>query len=379
MTPYYFKERGQGLFFIPEVGAICIVVNAQGQYFVMGFLPPIDATYSAQVSPPKQNLSQPADGQTSEQQTSDPAHVSYRSNREGDMVAGDGCLKTRAGNKLKIFTNGNILVSATYLCLRLYSKLENWIHDICVNYMMRTPGGEIQWKNQTGQCEYSRKFKMATTDPMETVKEEIGPSIGVSRRTVQSTVGIVQYKEQINPDGSFTVESMTPMMGGHKITFDATQIKVETTLAGINSITMNASGISIDSSATINVNAFASANVTALGSASITSTGPMSLTSSSALTMTAPVSSMSCLNPAGVNLTTIAGSTNKVVANMPSAPCTDTYTGPYSISGLMGVRIDGFQLPPTPYGVPMLGQMIYSGGYVKVWNGGTWRKLDWHD
>jgi hypothetical protein len=121
---------------------------------------------------------------------------------------------------------------------------------------------------------------MKTADPLETVKEEIGPSIGVSRRTVQSTAGIMQYKEQINPDGSFTVESMTPLMGGHKVTFDATQIKIDTTLAGINSITINATGITVQSSATINLLANAAINLQAVE--------PITLQSDTAVTLISP-------------------------------------------------------------------------------------------
>ena len=282
MTPYYFKERGQGLFFIPEPGAICIVVNAQGQYFVLGFLPPIDATYSAQVSPPKQDLTQPANQQSGTSEVSDPAHVSYRSNREGDMVAGDACLKTRAGNKLKLFTNGNILVSATYLCLRLYSKLENWIHDVCVNYLLRTPGGEVQWHNQTTGCEYTRQFKMRISDVAETVREDIGPSIGVCKRTVQTVAKVPKFTEHIDGNGNVTVfiagnnevaitgNDALAVTGNQEIAIQKDKNEV---IVGASTLIVNGPSYTVTATA---------------GGISISSTGPLALQSDTEIQLTSP-------------------------------------------------------------------------------------------
>ena len=142
MSPYFFREKGQGAYFIPEVGAQCIVCFAYGQPFILGFLPPVDS--DTQVTTATEDLGSDVGTQPTAPTDPQPAPpTSYRNNRDGDMLPGDFCFLTRAKNKLKIFTNGNILVQASTLCMRIYSKLSSFITDYCVNYIMNTPGGQI--------------------------------------------------------------------------------------------------------------------------------------------------------------------------------------------------------------------------------------------
>lgn len=213
LSPYFYREKGQGAYFIPEVGAQCLVAETYGSYIILGFLPPVDV---AQVNEnittlETENL---MNDYSSGYQIGEPttnvnlAKMSYRSNREGDMLQGDYCFKTRAGNKTKIFSNGNILLEATKLCTRIYSKLRNWIFDICVNWLFRTPGGEISWTNDddTGDSNYKRQFKNRVDEDDPIYIEDIGKDAAHYKRTVQDG-GSEVYSEHIAPDGTQT-ESM---------------------------------------------------------------------------------------------------------------------------------------------------------------------------
>ncbi|KKN31760.1 hypothetical protein LCGC14_0820750 [marine sediment metagenome] len=155
MAPYYSFRRGHGIFQIPEVGSMCVVTRTQSDWIVVGFLPPsdIDATLGNEgddASTGTQNLNDQFLGQVAaikkniankkKQKEGPPGRHSFRSGREGDMIPGDGCVKTIAGNKIKWFTNGNILFESSSLCQRIMSKLKNTIIDICTSYNLLTPG-----------------------------------------------------------------------------------------------------------------------------------------------------------------------------------------------------------------------------------------------
>lgn len=220
LSPYFFRERGQGAYFIPEVGAQCLVCNAYGQYFILGYLPPVDpeSSVGAEVT---DNLSNQA-GTTTQSSENNEIISSYRNNRDGDMLPGDYCLMTRARNRIKMFTNGNILVEATKLCMRLYSKLRNWVTDLCVNYTMMTPGGKIEFTNdeETQATNYRREVKQKVDDDNPSFVETVGDGAGVYKRVIQTTAGTVKYTEHIDEDGNVTLEAEGNMT--IKVTGDVT-------------------------------------------------------------------------------------------------------------------------------------------------------------
>jgi hypothetical protein len=298
MSPYFCKEKGQGAYFIPETGAQCLVCYAYGQPFVLGFLPSIDSQSSGETS--IDNLSLEA-GKLQQQQNStgvptslipqagvamqavqgtmgaanqataaaqaysappQPDPTSYRNNRDGDMLPGDYCLSTRARNRIKIFTNGNVLVEASKLCMRIYSKLMNWITDYCVNYTMNTPGGIISFTNDTisGATNYKREISLNVADELPAFVEEIGTDGAVAKRTVSQGA----FVEQINADGSITLTGLT----------------------GACTIKMESSGITIQTTADVNITATGNAKVNASGSAEVTAAGSAKLQAGGVVTIT---------------------------------------------------------------------------------------------
>jgi hypothetical protein len=211
LNQYFYKEKGQGVYAIPETGAQCIVANALGQRFVLGYLPPVDPVEidRSVTGRETEDLSEEyVEGKRFAQSEEDEniRSMSYRCNREEDMLPGDYCMKTRAGNKVKVFSNGNILAEATKLCTRIYSALKNWIFDICVNYLLRTPGGEIRWTNAVGsnQTDYRRLIKQKVTDKKHSFTELIGHDAKVYERTIRDKDDSTErFREHIQDDGEW--------------------------------------------------------------------------------------------------------------------------------------------------------------------------------
>lgn len=134
---YVNGERGQGSYFMPEEGARCLVA----------YFRPINPSAGAPIDPSWVIIGFFADGDPM------PAYMGksdvpydYSENceklSEGDVVAG----KTRAGNKVILYDGGVTVITATDICKRVYSSLQNWIRDRCENYEFIGSGGEIRWK-----------------------------------------------------------------------------------------------------------------------------------------------------------------------------------------------------------------------------------------
>lgn len=223
MSPYFFKEFGQGAYFMPEAGARCLVGQTMDDYFIFGFLPPLDQNFidADAEKKPTQNLGAQFTNEARAKLKRAPGQdvvgdrtKSYRSSREGDMLPGDYCLKTRAFNKFKLFNNGNILMEASKLCFRIWTQLKNWMMDICVNYLLKTPGGEIRWTNNDvdNQSDLRKEVKRLVTDEFSSYIELIGWDSNTYRRMVtnryqREIVGEVflpeHFFEQIREDGDW--------------------------------------------------------------------------------------------------------------------------------------------------------------------------------
>jgi hypothetical protein len=161
MSLYYNPVNGHGAFQMPEPDSPCVILWITPSYpIIMGFLPVPDTAGSnrdVEQSPVVDDLNKPLfdrsqealskAGNTSNEgsfgaqaQTGDPGRLSFRMNREADMLPGDGVLKTKRGNKFKYFSNGTLLAQSTNLCLTLWQPLENKRTQISINNEEIMPG-----------------------------------------------------------------------------------------------------------------------------------------------------------------------------------------------------------------------------------------------
>ena len=146
-SPYFHYMNCEGIYVMPEVGAMCWVCKpSDGRFstpFVIGFQAPFD----------------------------DKA-VGYRAGRP-QMNPGDIMMKTRDENFIILRRGGVVQIGATPTAQRMFIPVRNFIKDFCENYQLFTFGGEMTWttarteETTTGDAltTFALKAKEKANDP----------------------------------------------------------------------------------------------------------------------------------------------------------------------------------------------------------------------
>lgn len=174
-SPYLHYNNGEGIYTVPEVGAICIVAlpSDSSPPFVLSFLMPHTFVDSGTTDAPNG---------VSQQQGGPPQFAtgaSFDGGRKSPKL-GDIALKTRDGNFLILHRGGVLQIGATELAQRIYIPLENLITDISENYVHHNAGGSVRWGLQEGPSrahvpsEYMHTFRVLADDAAADVRVLIG-------------------------------------------------------------------------------------------------------------------------------------------------------------------------------------------------------------
>lgn len=119
MSPYFHFAGGEGIYVMPEVGALVwVCIPSSGQ-----FAPPFILGYQA---PFQESLS------------------NFRSGRQ-NMSPGDLMFRTRDGNFIALRRGGVVQIGSTSVAQRMYLPIRNFIKDFCENYSLSCFGGELTW------------------------------------------------------------------------------------------------------------------------------------------------------------------------------------------------------------------------------------------
>lgn len=138
-NPYLHFTGGEGIYFMPEVGAKCLVCRASDSPpFVMSFI----TTFERNESPTDEDSQAERDLQEGQEQAN--SNVNFSAGRP-DLQQGDIVLRTRDGNTIWLRRGGVVEIGATAISKRIYIPLLNYIRDICENYAMFTFGGDLSW------------------------------------------------------------------------------------------------------------------------------------------------------------------------------------------------------------------------------------------
>jgi hypothetical protein len=117
MTPYCHQNQGEGVSFMPEVGATCWICSPSEEgreSFVLGF-------------------------------TMVDEGGSYRGGRDL-LNPGDLNFKTRDGNFVTLRRGGIVQIGSTPICQRVFLPIRNIIQDYAENYELHTPAGDMTWE-----------------------------------------------------------------------------------------------------------------------------------------------------------------------------------------------------------------------------------------
>lgn len=135
-APYLHFHSGEGMYAMPEVGAKCIVARpSDGPPFVLCFVTAFERAQSSTEEPVEPDQSEDGDN---------PA-TNFSAGRP-QLQQGDLMLRTRDGNRVYLRRGGVVEIGATEIAKRYYIPLMHYIRDVCENYEMITPGGDMSWK-----------------------------------------------------------------------------------------------------------------------------------------------------------------------------------------------------------------------------------------
>lgn len=114
-SPYQHPAAGEGIYAMPEVGAVCWVCE-------------------------------PSDGNTAFEVAWGPvANDGDFRNEKRKLNPGDIFIGTRDGNDIILRRGGVLQMGATPLCQRLFLPVGHFIKDFAENYELNTLGGQLSW------------------------------------------------------------------------------------------------------------------------------------------------------------------------------------------------------------------------------------------
>lgn len=234
-NPYFHFAGGEGIFFMPEVGAkVKVCRPSSSDPFIMCFT----TTFERGARQPD------ASGETPPvpEHTTDPAadtgndSVTFRSGRPY-LQQGDIMMRTRDRNHVWLRRGGIIEVASTALSKRLYIPLLNYIRDICENYSLWTAGGALTWNversdtdpddearatlsvvaRQNAQDEFATAMvRVGHVDDTKRLRLVIAPQ-AINTRTFEVT-GEAAYTLEIDEEG--TIDSVTQKDHNHEVKGD---------------------------------------------------------------------------------------------------------------------------------------------------------------
>lgn len=159
MSPYLHYANGEGMYAMPEVGALCWICTpspgAMAQPFVLGWQAPVDSRPNPETGVPDAN---------------------FKANRS-NLNPGDMMMKTRDENFIILRRGGVVQIGATPIAQRFYFPIRNLIRDVCENYKLESLAGDMDWSVQrTDQdedgnqlCHFELKSKLKAGEPSHAV------------------------------------------------------------------------------------------------------------------------------------------------------------------------------------------------------------------
>lgn len=143
-TPYLHFNNGEGIFVMPEIGAVChiCIPGDSSPPYVLDFIMPSEVTDGATDDAPLGVRSRGAP----QKQTSDASFAGGRPR----LKPGDIYLRTRDGNFIILHRGGVLSIGANEVAQRVYIPLGNHILDVSERYTQHAAGGSVVWGLQEG-------------------------------------------------------------------------------------------------------------------------------------------------------------------------------------------------------------------------------------
>ncbi|MET0350075.1 MAG: hypothetical protein ABW067_09840 [Rhizobacter sp.] len=253
-APYTHFTAGEGIHYMPEVGAPCFVAFPvdKSPPFILCFVA-LPSTQQAKTDDPLRSGTDPK-GSSSD--------VSYQGNRP-ELNPGDIAITGRDGNFIYLRRGGVLQLGATPIAQRIVVPVKNFVHDFAENYELVTPGGDWTWLvdraelDSSGKqaCSWTMHLQEFATDKLATVRLRYLPLAeagadkaaweidiaqnGIDRQT--GSVTSVAYSMKVLTDGTKTemvgVDQTIKIVGNSSLEVggdQVTKVKGDETLDATN-------------------------------------------------------------------------------------------------------------------------------------------------
>lgn len=246
-NPYFHFTGGEGIFFMPEVGAKCMVCSPGDETpFILCFTTPHERPDAQE-----DDGSSALDGTTGEDEDQPRSNVTFKAGRP-DLQQGDIMIRTRDGNGVWFRRGGVVEIGSNPITKRVFIPLLNYIRDFCENYELSTAGGRLSWN-------------VARSD--ENAAGEAAAVLGImSRDMAQHEFGTVAVQiGHIDDSAKLRVVVAPQAVNPNNLTVES---------GSVFSFVVDGGGnVSLDAGNDLNVNVGGAANVTVTGAATHTYSG----------------------------------------------------------------------------------------------------------
>ncbi len=210
-TPYFHTNNGEGIFALPEPGAICLVAQLSDDQTpcVLAFLGSFELEHAKTAN--LEDRAGEAAVETEEllDELSSPKSVTSSGTGQPNVSAsarggrpylnpGDIMIRTRDKNFLILRRGGVVQIGSTPTCQSIYIPINNFLRQFAENYETSTPGGMLFWnverlENDPGG-EANIIYRLSLRDKAQNEKGDVQIKIG-------HVDDDVRYELQIAPKG----------------------------------------------------------------------------------------------------------------------------------------------------------------------------------
>jgi len=233
MSPYMHPHAGEGIFALPDIGAICMVCfpSDNDPPFVLGYLSALEAAGTAESKNLDDSVGQV--GNATEEVAGTTSTGAYKAPktkatfRGGRMKVNPGTivLAGRDGNHVVLHRGGIVEIGSTPMAQRFYIPVMNTIRDVAENLHAMTPGGQMSWT-------VDRKEDDAGGSASTVYRLSLRDKVNDAKATVQVRMGHVDSSKrievQVAPGGVDVADGTVSVSPVYKMTVDSSGNQVAT-------------------------------------------------------------------------------------------------------------------------------------------------------
>lgn len=215
-SAYFHTHDGEGIFAMPEPGAVCLVVDPSDDVtpYVLAFLgsfelegaPQANLEDSAgEASLETEEVSAVAPKTTTSSGTGQSTSTASARGGRPYLNPGDIMIRTRDKNFVALRRGGVLQLGSTPTCQTIYIPINNFLRQFAENYEVSTPGGMLYWSVERQENDPSGEapilWRLALRDKAQNNKADVQLKMGHVDDSVRYLLEVAPKSISV-PDGS---------------------------------------------------------------------------------------------------------------------------------------------------------------------------------